>query len=344
MIDRRYAVLAVIIAACATLAACDSLGEYKPADISQYSRVIYKYTAFGASDAVGVGASVMCDPAGLVANPACPGGTGYVPDIANILGAAPNQMTLNDLGISGAVVGPDVKGLLLSCPAFAASLGGNALHDFDSDELPLYPVGENLVTIFAGGNDVRDLFIANGVLGCGINTATYFNAFAFDLQTLVQTAHALNPFAHIYIADLPNFGLIPLGVCIGANPASPPAFCGANNPPQGLPIAQAGLGIISELFDLEIFQVFAANLPMADLLCNAQSYVPTNFTPDGFHPDDAGYAALAASYVNIIKAVPPPAPSFTCAQATFFPPDVHAKIDWAAMRSVRLSEGLKPRR
>ena len=40
--------------------------------------------------------------------PACPGGTGYVPDLAKFLAGSGAAVTLNDLGISGAVLGPDV--------------------------------------------------------------------------------------------------------------------------------------------------------------------------------------------------------------------------------------------
>ncbi len=56
------------------------------------------YTAIGASDSVGLGASVPCT------SPSCPGGTGWVPVLARRLGA-----TLNNLGISGAVIGPDIQ-------------------------------------------------------------------------------------------------------------------------------------------------------------------------------------------------------------------------------------------
>lgn len=332
MIVRRIVLLGAALCAASALAACSQLAQNTPGNSGVI--ITYNYTAFGASDAVGVGASVMCDPNGLVANPKCPGGTGYVPDIANILSQPPGRVSLNDLGISGAVVGPNVKAILLSCPAFASQ--NPNLHDFVTDELPSYPVGENLVTIFAGGNDVRDLFIANGLLGCGLNTTTYFGAFGADFTTILTRVHSLNPAAHIIVADLPNLGLIPLGVCLGASPSNPPPFCTASDPPGNNPFAQAGLGQLAQALDVQVYQTIFNNtrIPMVDLLCDPNSYNPTNFSPDGFHPDDAGYAQLAQNYLLYFKSLSPPAPSFTCPQATTF---ATAKRPlWSAMRGVKL--------
>jgi lysophospholipase L1-like esterase len=332
MIARRLVLLGATLAATISLAACSQLSQNVPGNSGVV--ISHNYTAFGASDAVGVGASVMCDPNGLVAIPTCPGGTGYVPDIANVLAQPPGRVNLNDLGISGAVVGPNVKAVLLSCPAFASQ--NPNLHDFVSDELPNYPVGQNLVTIFAGGNDVKDLFTANALLACNLNTTTYFNAFGADFTTLLTQVHALNPLAHIVVADLPNLGLIPLGVCLGAPLANPPPFCTASDPPGNNPLAQAGLGQLAEALDTLVYSgIFSmTNIPMVDLLCNPNSYNPANFSPDGFHPDDAGYALLAQNYLFDINALAPPAPSFTCPQATTFA--IAKRQPWSAMRGVRI--------
>jgi lysophospholipase L1-like esterase len=317
-----------------TLSACGPIGQVTPTNDVASSSVTYNYTAFGASDAVGVGASVMCDPNGLVANPTCPGGTGYVPDIARILSQPPGHVNLNDLGISGAVVGPNVQSLLYSCAAFKNANPG--LNNFVTNELPLYPSGENLITIFAGGNDVRDLFVANAVFGCGLNPTTYFGAFAVDFGTLLQTVHFKAPLAHIVVADLPNLGLIPLGVCLGSSPSSPPPFCGSSDPPGNSPLAQAALGQLSEALDVNIYQAIEAQtlVPMVDLLCDNRSYDPTNFSPDGFHPDDAGYLILAQKYIALFQTTTPPPPSFTCSQATQF--SLHTHPLWSKMRGVKI--------
>ena len=332
MIYRRAVAIGVTFAALA-LAACSPLGQVaSPENIS--ASITYNYTAFGASDAVGVGATVMCDPNGLVANPTCPGGTGYVPDIARILRQLPNHVNLNDLGISGAVVGPNVQSLLYSCPAFHGANPG--LRNFVTDELPKYPGGENLITIFAGGNDVRDLFLANAVFGCGLNPTTYLGAFGLDFGTLLQVVHAKAPLAHIVVADLPNLGLIPLGVCLGSMPGSAPPFCGPSDPPGGNPLAQAALGQLSEALDVNVYQAIEAqtSVPMVDLLCDSRSYDPANFSPDGFHPDDAGYLVLAQKYIAVLQSMPPPPPSFTCQQATAF--SLHRHPLWSKMRGVRI--------
>jgi hypothetical protein len=63
------------------------------------------YTAIGASDAVGVGGSVLCVPF-----TDCPNGTGYVAVIARELRAGGLTVSLMNLGIPGAVIGPDYRG------------------------------------------------------------------------------------------------------------------------------------------------------------------------------------------------------------------------------------------
>src|SRR5581483_12155397 len=52
-----------------------------------------RYTAIGASDATGVGASVLCIPL-----TPCENGTGYVPVLARRLRAASHEVTLTNLG------------------------------------------------------------------------------------------------------------------------------------------------------------------------------------------------------------------------------------------------------
>src|SRR5205823_10326210 len=64
------------------------------------------YTAVGASDATGHGGSVECVP--FVD---CPNGTGYVPVTARSLRGQGYSVTLTNLGIPTAVIGPDFQAL-----------------------------------------------------------------------------------------------------------------------------------------------------------------------------------------------------------------------------------------
>ena len=56
-----------------------------------------------------------------------------------------------------------------------------------------------------------------------------------------------------------------------------------------------------------------------DLMCDSRSYVASNYSGDGLHPNDAGYAFIAAEVVNAITATSYPAPQSSCAGMTIVP-------------------------
>ncbi len=263
------------------------------------------YSAVGASDAVGVGSSAPCGTVGtppIVTPPNCPGGKGYVPDLAGLFTNASSQVTLVDLGISGAVIGPDIETDVNAC-------GQGAPGDFITNEQALVSPSSNIVTIFAGGNDT------NGIVRCAVGilqgggTQTQVNTFiaaevakfGADYSTLIADIHALVPSAHIYLANIPNFKLIPVG----------------QTQPAG---GQALLDAVSLALDLEVINPLA-NSPsvsgVVDLLCNPSSYTVGNFSADGFHPNDAGYTLFAQSLFAMITGPnPPPHPATVCAPFT----------------------------
>ncbi len=275
-----------------------------------------RYTAIGASDAVGYGASVPCANPATVAVPTCPGGTGYVPDIEGLLTSAGATVTLNDLGISGAVLGPDILatvnqygalGTADQCQPRTAGVDAYPA-DFITAELPHLTGSETLVTVFAGGNDTNGIANAAACLSEASPPAsaaqiesfisTEIAAFGSDLTTLLTTIHTKAPNAKIYIANLPNFALIPVGL-------------------EQSTAGQELLATISVGIDQSVInQTPSLGVPVVDLLCNPQSYVPANFYTDGFHPDDAGYAAFAAAfYAQIVAATPAP-PAASCSYAS----------------------------
>ena len=276
--------------------------------------VAIKYTAIGASDAVGYGASVPCANPPTVAVPSCPGGTGYVPDLVKLLTNSSTTVTLNDLGISGAVIGPDILatvnayGPLGSADQCAPRTQGVDAYpaDFITAELPNLTGTETLVTIFAGGNDTNGITNAAACLSAGGATtaqvtsfiSTEIGAFATDMNTLLTKVRAKAPNAKIVVANLPNFSQIPVGLAQSAG-------------------AQQLLATISVGIDTSVIDPLAKNgIPVVDLLCNPQSYVPANFYTDGFHPDDAGYATFAQAFDAQITAATPAAPSTTCSYVT----------------------------
>jgi lysophospholipase L1-like esterase len=265
------------------------------------SQTAYVYTAIGASDAVGVGSSHPCK------TPSCPGGTGYVPDIARLLAQTGATVTLTDLGISGAFIGPDFAMLRQQLSACAGSPG--PVYDFITNEVPQVPGTTNVMTIFAGGNDTNVVVQA---LLCGFGGSTestqeaYIDgkttAFGSDYAALLAGVRQRAPGVRIAVANLPNF-------------AGVPAFVNLPEP------VRAMLQATSVGFDDEVInKLVARGIPVVDLLCDPRSYDPANFSSDGFHPNDAGYAILAAALAPVLEGKSIPPPRAHCPQRKFVPP------------------------
>jgi lysophospholipase L1-like esterase len=256
------------------------------------------YTAIGASDAVGVGAT-QCATAGsppMPSPPSCPGGTGYVPVLAQLLTSRSVQVNLFDLGISGAVIGPDIETDTAAC--FGAP--GN----FITNELPVVNAQSGIVTVFAGGNDTNAIVAcAVGIVMGGGDPTAFINAeiakFGADYASLIAGIKAASPpGVVIIVANLPNFALIPVGT----------------TQPAGV---KALLDEVSTTLDKTIINPSAGVTVSAviDLLCDPRSYNVANFSADGFHPNAAGYQILAQSYHNQYIAVrlgAPVPPLATC--------------------------------
>jgi len=228
--------------------------------------------------------------------PSCPGGTGYVPVLAQLLTAGNVQISLFDLGISGAVIGPDIKADTALC--FGAP------GDFITNELPVVNTKSNIVTVFAGGNDTNAIVAcAVGIAMGGGNPTPFINAeiakFAADYAALIAGIKAASPPGVIIIvANLPNFALIPVGT---TQPAA----------------VRALLDQVSTTLDSTIINPSAGVTVSAvvDTLCDPRSYLMGNFSADGFHPNATGYALLAQLYHNQYIAVrlgTPVAPMASC--------------------------------
>lgn len=271
------------------------------------------YTAIGASDAVGYGASVPCtkaSPADGAADPTCFGitGTGYVPVLARRFRTAGAAVTLDDLGYSGAVIGPDILRTINSYGTPLSATPCTPPQDYPTDfityEVPKVTAASTLVTVFAGGNDTIGLINA---LGCGAGGTTlatqvaFLNAqiaaFGADLQTLIARVKTAAPKAKIVVANVPNFALVPVGKAQSA-------------------AAQQALSYFSVGIDKQVINPLAATgIPVVDLLCNSQTYVASNFYTDGFHPNDAGYALFAQLFYAQATAATPAAPQAACSYA-----------------------------
>src|ERR671923_1691951 len=98
------------------------------------------YLAMGASDAVGVGSSVVC--LGVIE---CPNGTSYVYVLQRALRNAGKTVNVTNVGVPGAVMSPAIQQL-------TRQIGRNdVIANFIENQTPFVQSTTTHVTIFAGG-------------------------------------------------------------------------------------------------------------------------------------------------------------------------------------------------
>lgn len=254
------------------------------------------YTAIGASDANGLGGSVPCAPFQTLE--ACPNGTGYVYAAARQLQARSFTVTLRNMGIPTAVISRGFQNLGQQYNHFVA---GN----FIEQEMPFVLTDSTLVTIFAGGNEVN---VITGALGGGAGAsdqAGYIDAqvkaFGADYATLLAGIRALAPTARIIALNAPNLAGLPLlaSASLGQKQAAQRAAVGMTTTVVN---ALTGQGVI-----------------VIDLMCDTRTYAASNYSSDGFHPNDAGYAFIADEVVKAVTTSSYPAPRSSCSQMSLVP-------------------------
>ncbi len=279
--------LLLMLALSLGLAACSTASD----QVMLSSPTLTRYTALGASDAVGFNASISCDgPANQAgtrpqrSDPLdCPNGTGYVPRLAQAL---PPPVQLINLGRSGAVLSPRTQALQDSIPA-------NLLQD----QLPRIPTDSTLITIWVGGNDTNAITLAAVRLAVEGGDPLPFieqqiRQFAADYQTLLQAIRVRAPQARIGVANLPNFAQIPLGQ---QQPSSVRQL-----------LATVSVGLSQQAIN----PLSRQGIPVVDVLCDRRAYRRESFFPgplaDGFHPNDQGYANLAQAFLQTLQQPTPP--------------------------------------
>jgi lysophospholipase L1-like esterase len=62
------------------------------------------------------------------------------------------------------------------------------------------------------------------------------------------------------------------------------------------------------------------NITIVDVMCDSRSYLTSNYSSDGFHPNDAGHAYIASEIVRAVTASAYPAPQASCAFVSVVPP------------------------
>ncbi len=246
------------------------------------------YSALGASDAVGVGSSVPCAPF-----TPCEDGKGYVPDIARSLKADGHTVTLTNLGIPGAVLAPATQALGIK---YGLGTPANLL----AQEGPFVPRDTTLVTIFAGGNDTNTVGTAidrGEVDAAGANA--YIDqqvaAFRTDYASLLSAVRGRAPGARVIVLNLPNMAGLP--------------YMAGRSSRDRRWVQRLAVGFSQAANALASSSVF-----VVDLMCDARSYQKSNYSSDGFHPNDAGYTYIAGEALDAAAATAWAAPSGSCAQ------------------------------
>ncbi len=280
--------IAVTVASCSKLSNTDSPAAPSGPPAAG-SKIVY--TAIGASDAAGVGSSVVCVPF-----TDCPGGMGYVPVTVRTLTARSYTVTLRNLGIPTAVIGGDFAGL-------GAQYGRTILGNFIDNEMPFVLPDSTVTTVFAGVNDVITVVSALGQGAGGGNTQAFIDAqiraFAADYSALISGIRAKAPSTRIVALNVPNV-------------AGLPYF--ANSP---LDQRQAQQRLSVGFTTTAVNVLTSQGVTVVDLMCDARSYLPSNYSAD-FHPNDAGYAYISSEVVNAITSSYP-APRGSCPQMSVVP-------------------------
>ncbi|MGE3840418.1 MAG: SGNH/GDSL hydrolase family protein [Vicinamibacterales bacterium] len=243
------------------------------------------YTAIGASDALGVGGSRVCLPL-----TPCEDGTGYVPIIVRRL-ADGRPVTLTNLGVPGSVLAPDTQSL-------ARRFGRDIVANFIENELPFVPRNATLVTAFAGGNDANTIVAAVEAGQAGPDVNAFLDQkvqqFAADVGRLVNGVRDRAPNARIVVANLPNLAALPYS-------ASAPL-------PRRQYLARLSAGFSFQGVNALVNQ----GVVVVDLLCDAQSYDRANYSSDGFHPNDRGYAFIAGKFLDALTSAAATPPRAQC--------------------------------
>ena len=248
------------------------------------------YTAIGASDATGHGASVECAPFAD-----CPNGTGYVPLTVRLLRERGYTVTLRNLGVPTDVIGPDFQAL---GQQYRRTIEGN----FIQHEMPFVLPDSTLVTIFAGGNEVNTITVALGGGAGAADPAGFIDAqvraFGADYSTLVSGIRNIAGGARLVVLNVPNMAGLP--------------FLADAPLPQRQAAQRASVGMTTTVVN----GLSAQNVVVVDLMCNPRTYLASNYFYDGFHPNDSGHAFIADEVLKAATSSSYPQPRGSCTQMT----------------------------
>jgi lysophospholipase L1-like esterase len=247
------------------------------------------YTAIGASDALGIGATVSCVP-----YEDCPNGRGYVHVAVRDLRTRGFTIRLNNLGWPTSTISRRLQNL-------GAQYGRDIYGNFMEQEVPFVLPDTTLLTIFTGANDVNVITSALGGGAGGSDRTGYLNgqitAFGQDFSTLLQAIRDRASSARIIVLNLPNMGAMP--------------FLARAPRDHRLAAQTLSVGMTRSVFN----PLSSSGVMVIDLMCDARAYQASTYSSDGFHPSDQGYGWIAAEVVGATTTAYK-APAASCAQMT----------------------------
>jgi lysophospholipase L1-like esterase len=224
---------------------------------------------------------------------------GYVPVVTRQLRTDGHTVTLTNMGIPGAVLAPSTQQL-------GNQFGLGIQANFLDQEVPFVPKDTTLMTIFAGGNDARTIATAIDRGAATPEEADGFidrqvASFASDYASLLSTARGRASNPRVIILNLPNFAALP--------------FMAGRTAQQKRWIERLSVGFSTAGAN----RLTAQGAIVIDLLCDARSYQSSNYSGDGFHPNDQGYAYLAGEILKAVNAASWPPPANDCPQMHIAP-------------------------
>lgn len=292
---RRALLSCLVLGASAFLSACNKKSETPTGPSPSPNTVIY--TAIGASDAVGVGGSVLC--AGVLD---CPNGSSYVYVLRRRLQADGKTVTLTNLGVPGAVMSPAMQVL-------TRQIGRSDLQaNFIENQVPFVSSATTHVTVFAGGNDANVIAQAIRAGVPGSDTPNDIRAYVDrqvqqwgeDFAELIRRIRARAPNARIVAFNLPNLAALP--------------YVSRNTTTERGVLQRIAVGLADR-----VNAATGQNVLVVDLMCDARIYAGGNVSSDGFHPSDQGYQLMGELGYPAMSTGTASAPAPNCPQRTVVP-------------------------
>lgn len=250
------------------------------------------YAVVGASDAIGFGSSGPCLPF-----EDC-NGNGYAPVVKRRFQSDGASVTLTNRGLPGAVLSPAI--LTLARDIGRTDIPGTFLEQI----APFIPSTATHISIFAGGNDAnviaQNIRAGRGSADIRAFVDQHVGQFGTDLNELVTRLRARAPNARIVAMNLPNLAVAP--------------YVASATTVEKSILQRIAVGLTDRINALT-----AQNVVVVDLMCESRIYNAANYSPDGFHPSDAGYAVIADLLYPALRNGSSTPPAANCAARTALP-------------------------